>query len=419
MGLAQLQRLDTILRKLHLAAQGLQLFGQDHPVDGIVFHGQHPQSQRAWLHIARCGRQRCALALLACHRQGDRGHAMQGDQQRAIGGRCRLVATIDRGQHPRSLPGQRLFCLAIHQDRAGVVEQGRIALQRLRIGTPAAQPATGTVDQLAIAAAHVHRRFGQQRGAILGRGQHRQGQAHGETAAQSRLADHAQFATHQAHQAVADRQAQPGALRTGSATDLTEGLEQACLFLGGNAHAGIGDLPGQHARLAFALHQSYAQHHPAMLGELDGIAEQVAEHLADPVGITEHPCRQPGIGADQYLQALARRRSGEASQHALGQLARRERCRLQAQLARFDLGHVQHVADQLQQHRRGTLDGAQVLRLARIQGRAPEQLQRAKHPVQRRADLMAHGRQERALGLVGGVGRLPRRGQRRLRLAMA
>jgi hypothetical protein len=110
-----------------------------------------------------------------------------------------------------------------------------------------------------------------------------------------------------------------------AAPDLAEWFEQPRLFLRGDAHAGIGDLPGQHARFTFALYLAHAQYHPAMLGELDRVAEQVAQHLADAVGITEHARGQARIGADQDLQALAGGRCGEAAQHALGQLARRER----------------------------------------------------------------------------------------------
>ena len=46
----------------------------------------------------------------------------------------------------------------------------------------------------------------------------------------------------------------------------------------------------------------------------------------------------------------------------------------------------------------------QVILLAWGEGGQAEQFQGAQHAIQRCADLMAHGREEAALGLVGRVG---------------
>ena len=56
---------------------------------------------------------------------------------------------------------------------------------------------------------------------------------------------------------------------------------------------------------------------------------------------------------------------------------------------------------------------ADVVALLGVERRVEQQAAHADHRVHRRADLVAHGRQERALGLVGGLGG----GARFLRLA--
>ena len=58
-------------------------------------------------------------------------------------------------------------------------------------------------------------------------------------------------------------------------------------------------------------------------------------------------------------------------------------------------------------------DGVGVVALLVVERRVEQQAAHADHRVHRRADLVAHGGQERALGLVGGFGR----GARLLRLA--
>ena len=58
----------------------------------------------------------------------------------------------------------------------------------------------------------------------------------------------------------------------------------------------------------------------------------------------------------------------------------------------LDLGYVQYVADQLEQGGGGALDGVQVVLLARCQRGEFQEFQSTENPVQRGADLVAHGR---------------------------
>ena len=79
---------------------------------------------------------------------------------------------------------------------------------------------------------------------------------------------------------------------------------------------------------------------------------------------------------------------------------------VQRQLPRFDLGEVEDVVDHREQGFARVPDGHQVLALLGRQRALEDQFRHADDRVQGRADLVAHVRQERALGAAGGFGRL-------------
>ena len=83
--------------------------------------------------------------------------------------------------------------------------------------------------------------------------------------------------------------------------------------------------------------------------------------------------------------------------------------RFEFELAGFDLGEIEDVIDDIEQRAAGLVDGVGIAALAVIQaGRMAQQLRHAEHAVHRRADLMAHARQELALGAAGAFGALER-----------
>ena len=89
---------------------------------------------------------------------------------------------------------------------------------------------------------------------------------------------------------------------------------------------------------------------------------------------------------------------------------------VQLELAGFDLGEVENVVDEREQRLGRILDDAQVLALHGRQLGSQQQLRHADDGVHRRADLVAHVRQEGALGAAGGFGRLHRLSLRVLHL---
>jgi len=70
----------------------------------------------------------------------------------------------------------------------------------------------------------------------------------------------------------------------------------------------------------------------------------------------------------------------------------------------LDLGEVEDVIDDGQQRIAGIADRGDVVVLLGVERSIEQQAAHANHRVHRRADLVAHRCQERALGLVGGLG---------------
>ena len=88
--------------------------------------------------------------------------------------------------------------------------------------------------------------------------------------------------------------------------------------------------------------------------------------------------------------------------HAIAQV---EGLRLDVHAPGFDLREVEDVVDDGQQRVAAVADGGRVVALLVVERRVEQQPAHADDRVHRRADLVAHGRQEGALGFVGGLGR--------------
>ncbi len=143
---------------------------------------------------------------------------------------------------------------------------------------------------------------------------------------------------------------------------------------------------------------------------LDGVAEQVDEHLAqaDAVGADEdlgpgdraarsEVALEPG---DQGLDADAGGQRHHHRQRVLDRRAKVDRFERDRHLARFHARQVEHVVHQRQQVPAGVLDvldAGELLQRGRFDGVEPEQLREAEDGIERRAQLVAHARQE--LGL--------------------
>ena len=154
---------------------------------------------------------------------------------------------------------------------------------------------------------------------------------------------------------------------------------------------------------------------PPAIGELDGVAEQVGDDLAHAHLVAQQRTRQRRIDrpgdVDAFLVGLRR----QQLHHALHALVDRQGGGVEVQLVGLDLGEVEDLVDQGEQRARRALDGVGVGALLGGEVRIGQQRRHAEDAVHRRADLVAHGRQEARLGAVGGfrlLARLPQLGLR-------
>ena len=180
-----------------------------------------------------------------------------------------------------------------------------------------------------------------------------------------------------------------------------------------DADAGVDHARRASAADALAMRRDrQAQRDAAALGELDGVAEQVDQHLPQAMRIAEH--------AAAAARAASRRASTSVLRSAAGATMR--------QRLLHDVGHVEAARSRarslpasifeksrmsLMTCSRCSADSCTTVAHSRCSGverRVEQQRRHAQHAVHRRADLVAHAGEELALGAgrgLGGVARLP------------
>ena len=145
----------------------------------------------------------------------------------------------------------------------------------------------------------------------------------------------------------------------------------------------------------------------ARLGELDGVREQVQQHLAQARRVAEdagaaRPRRSRHPSSIPFSQARGR----DDVQRSLHALAQAERLAFEVELAGLDLRVVEDVVDHVQQRVAARPDDLRELALLARQLRAEQEIGHPDHRVHRRSDLVAHRGQERTLRLRRGLGLL-------------
>ena len=131
-----------------------------------------------------------------------------------------------------------------------------------------------------------------------------------------------------------------------------------------------------------------AQLHPTALGKLEGVAEQIEQHLAQAVGVAHH-AGQRGGRVEAQGQApgfcLGGEQGGAVAQQGLqvGGFGGG------VQAAGPEAGGGQHVVEHGQQVLGGGVQQAQVLGLSGDQDRGSQHLSQAQDAVQRRTNFVA------------------------------
>ncbi|MCW0425169.1 hypothetical protein NB713_003112 [Xanthomonas sacchari] len=143
-----------------------------------------------------------------------------------------------------------------------------------------------------------------------------------------------------------------------------------------------------------------------MLGELDGVVEQVQQDLPHPRGVAARgDLRRHGVVQGEGEVAAARHRPHHGLQFG-DQPAQVERLLFQFQAPGLDPRQVQRIVDQTQQVRARVADRFGVAALPGVQRRGQQQFAHAQHPGHRRAHLVAERGQEAGLGQRGLLGHL-------------
>ena len=222
----------------------------------------------------------------------------------------------------------------------------------------------------------------------------------------------AHLPAHQLGQAAGNGEAKAGAaeLAVGAGVGLLETVEERGLGAFGHADAGVVHLAAQLARRAADV--AHPHFHAAGVGELDGVADDVEQALAQADRVDVRPARLLGGGAHVEVLGvgLGLQQGHDAGHH--GDRIRGRRRHLQ--LAGFHLGEVEHVIDQLGQHVAAGQRLAQQVAALGAQRLALEQVEHADDAIHRRADLVAHRGQEAGLRRRRRFRKAARFGERQL-----
>jgi hypothetical protein len=152
----------------------------------------------------------------------------------------------------------------------------------------------------------------------------------------------------------------------------------------------------------------------AVRRELDRVPKQIHEDLADTERVTYDPRGHGRVYPGREIEPLLARGHGHRLDRLFEAKLERERGALDGHVPRLDLGEVEHVVDDVEQALGAAPDRGDEVRLLAREGGLLEELSEAQHAIHGSADLVAHGRQELALGAARRLGRLLRFVQRRL-----
>ncbi len=216
------------------------------------------------------------------------------------------------------------------------------------------------------------------------------------------------MAAHEIDQALADRKAEAGAAEHARRrrVGLRERTEQLGRDVGCDADAAVAHREHDFVMIARLRAPGHLDVHAAALGELDRVADEIGQHLAQPHRIAAHGEAHVRIDRDREAQALGFGVALHQLRDRADQLAQVEARRLQLEPLGVELGIVEDRIDDAQQLARRRMCGRKIIALIRRERRRQHELEQRQHAVQRRADFVAHRREEFALGHHRGLGGL-------------
>ena len=230
-----------------------------------------------------------------------------------------------------------------------------------------------------------------------------------EGAARSQLAFHGDGASHKIDEVLRDGHAEARSLNLVGEARLLAGerVEDGGKVVLRHADAVVADDDAQMLQLSMALGGAVdAEEDVAALGRvLHGVGEQVHEDLAQPPLVADEPVVLDLVhfhGKHLVFGVGLLAHHGLDGFHGAGE---GEGACCQGGLAGLDLRHVQHVVDEPQKVLAGGGDLAVVVaHVGGVVGLAVDERGEAQDGVHGRADVVAHGGEERAFGAVGVLG---------------
>ncbi len=216
-------------------------------------------------------------------------------------------------------------------------------------------------------------------------------QTHREPAATPRVAAQRDAAAHQLHEMARDGQAEPGtAVALGRAqVALLEGAEQACLGRGVDADPVVHDRDLDLFGIAHPGQQFDAPGPRQPRRELDGVGQQVVQHLAQAQVVADDPVRHGIVDAQVQRAAGLRSEVPEGLEFLFQQAPDGHRFLHDLETPGLHLGVVEQIVDDAQQVHRGASADLCHAHLRRSQARLHQQIEHADHAVQRRTHLVA------------------------------
>ena len=187
---------------------------------------------------------------------------------------------------------------------------------------------------------------------------------------------------------------------------LHERLEEFRRLLRRHADAGVAHGELELHLFARAFEQFDVQPDLAALGELDGVVDEVRQDLAEAERVAQQMLGNLRRDVGEELQALVVRLLRGERRDRADHFVEPEVRRLDLQLARLDLREIEDVIDDAEQRRAGVVDLAHVVALLGIERRLQREVREADDGVHRRANLVAHVREEIRLRLGGVLGLL-------------
>jgi hypothetical protein len=149
-----------------------------------------------------------------------------------------------------------------------------------------------------------------------------------------------------------------------------------------------------------------AQDDFAALGELDGVAEEVENDLAESDGVAAVATGDAVGEVEDELEGFLAGESGLEIEGALELFVEIEIDGLEDEAAGLDLGEVEDVVDDGKERLAAEEESVDEILLFVGERGAEEKMSHSDDAVERGADLVAHVGEEDALGLVGGLGGL-------------